>query len=175
MAKELFIGFAVFALQMLASIVFSAGAIYSGMALFDRMTASIEEWKEMKKGNLAVGLLFASIISSLVILIEPRFLDLVYAIRAPGALLPLETVILVFAFTILNYLLGIIGGLLVIFLAINVIDRITPDLDELAEIKKGNLAVALVLSVALLLIVFIARAPFESAFDSLITIESGFV
>ena len=175
MAKEILIGFAIIIARILASVVMSAGAVYAAMALFDGLTASIEEWKEMKKGNLAVGLLFSSVIISMMLLIEPRITDFAFAIQAPSDALPAGTIILVLAFTLINYLAGLFAGTVLLFLAVNVIDRITPDLDELAELKKGNLAVALVLAIAVLLVVFVAREPFEFAFDSLIALESAFI
>lgn len=175
MAQELFIGFAIGALRIVASIALSAGAIYTGIGLFDRMTAGLEEWKEMKKGNLAIGILLVSVISSMMLLMEPRILDLVFAIQAESPAVLWHTVILVLAFTFLNYLIGLVSSVVLLFLALNIVDRITPDLDEMAELKKGNVAVALLLGAALLLISLVARQPIDSAFDLLISVESAFL
>jgi uncharacterized membrane protein YjfL (UPF0719 family) len=173
MVQELVVSFAVAALRLLAAVCFSAGAIYTGIGLFDRMTAGLEEWKEIKKGNVAIGILLVSVISSMMLLMEPRILDLVFAIQAESPAVLWHTVILVLAFTTLNYLIGLISSIILLFLTLNIVDRITPDLDEMAELKKGNIAVALLLGAALLLISLVARQPIDSAFDLLISVESA--
>jgi uncharacterized membrane protein YjfL (UPF0719 family) len=166
MVQELVVGLAVAILRVVAAICLSAGALYTGMGLFDRLTAGIEEWKEMKKGNAAIGLLFVSVMAAMTLLMEQRISDLVFAIQPATSAVSWHLVILVLAFTLLNYLAGLLASVVLIFLAINIIDRITPDLDELAELKKGNLAVALVLAAAVILVIFLARQPFESALTS---------
>ncbi|MCI0504173.1 DUF350 domain-containing protein [Candidatus Micrarchaeota archaeon] len=175
MVQELFIGFLIAALRIVAAIGFSAGALYTGIGLFDRLTAGIEEWKEIKKGNAAIGLLFVSVMAAMALLMEQRILDLVYAIQPESPAASWQTVLLVLAFTFLNYLLGLLASVVVIFLTFNIADRITPDLDEFAELKKANMAVALILAAALILVVLAVRQPFESGFDLLISVESAFL
>lgn len=175
MAQELFIGVAEALLRILSSLVLSAGTLYLGIGLFDKLTEGIEEWKELKKGNVAIGTLLVSVMASMLLLMEQRIGQLVFAIAAPTASVPADTTLLILAFTALNYILGLIAGMSVIFLTINLVDRITPDLDEFAELKKGNVAVALVLSAALLLVVFATRPSIESAFTALLAMESAFL
>lgn len=166
---------AIAAARILSSIVLSAGALYAGVGFFDRMTSGLEEWKEMKKGNVAIGILLVSVMAGMLLLMEQRIGELVFAIQIPTAAIPLHTVSLILAFTVLNYLLGLILGVFVIFLAINLVDRITTGVNELSELKKGNVAMALVLSAAIFLIVFAARPSIESAFTALLSLESTFL
>ncbi|MFH0884260.1 MAG: DUF350 domain-containing protein [Candidatus Micrarchaeota archaeon] len=175
MAQELIIGFAIAALRILASLALSAGALYTGISFFDRMTAGIEEWKEMKKGNAAIGILLVSVMVGMLLLMEQRIGELVFSIQIPTTEIPLQAVLLIIAFTVLNYLLGLLASVLIIFLTINLVDRITPNLDEFSELKKGNIAVGLVLSAALLLVIFAARPSIESAFTALLSLESTFI
>ncbi len=172
MVQELFIGFAIAALRILAAIGLSAGAIYTGIGLFDRLTSGIDEWNEMKKGNVAIGIVLVSIMASMLLLMEQRIGELVFAIQPANPALPWSVVALILCFTLLNYLLGLLAAVVLIFLTINIVDRITHDLDEFAELKKGNAAVALVLAAAILLVVFAARPSLESAFTMLINLES---
>jgi uncharacterized membrane protein YjfL (UPF0719 family) len=172
MVQELFIGFAIAALRILAAIGLSAGALYTGIGLFDMLTSGIDEWKEMKKGNVAIGIVLVSVMASMLLLMEQRIGELVFAIQAATPTLPWSVVALIFCFTLLNYLLGLLVAVLLIFLTINLVDRITHDLDEFAEIKKGNIAVAIVLAAAVLLVVVALRPPFESAFTMLVNLES---
>jgi uncharacterized membrane protein YjfL (UPF0719 family) len=175
MVQELIIGFAIAALRILASLALSAGALYIGIGFFDRMTAGIEEWKEMRKGNAAIGILLASVMAGMLLLMEQRIGELAFSIQVPTAAIPMQAVALIMAFTFLNYILGLLASVIIIFLTINLADRITPDIDEFSELKKGNIAVALVLSAALLLVIFAARPSIESAFTALLSLESTFL
>lgn len=157
------------AARVIASLVFSAGALYSGMRLLDSLTQGIDEWKEIRKGNLAFALLFASVMVSTILLVEPRISDLLFYIQAE---LPALLTVKLLALMTVNYLLGVLAAILLIYIIINLIDRITPDLDELAELKKGNIAVALVLATALIMIAISARDPVETLFSILKDLES---
>ncbi|MFN7991199.1 MAG: DUF350 domain-containing protein [Candidatus Micrarchaeia archaeon] len=169
MIQDILIQSVIVAARVLAAMALSAGALYCGMGLLDRLTAGVDEWKEIKKGNLAFGLLFAAVMLSIVLLVEPRITDLVTSLRAD---LPPVLVLELLGLGIINYLACLFIATGLVFLTIHLIDRITPDLDEMAELKKGNLAVALILSVALVLVIFAVRAPVESAFRSLLSLES---
>ena len=159
---------------ILAALVFSAGALYTGMGLLDRLTSGIDEWKEIRKGNAAVGLLFATVMISMILLIGPRIAEMVYPIQNDMGL-PATQLIVLLLFTLVNYLLGLLAAIVLIYLTINLIDRITPDLEELAELKKGNLAVALILSAALVLVVLTASTGMENLFSMIKSVESLFI
>lgn len=170
MAQELFIALAVAALKIISALALSATALYTGMGLLDRLTHGIEEWKEIRKGNAAIGILLVSVMSSILLLVEPMIGDFVYSVRAD---LPFAFVGTLALISLINYVLALLGATMIIFLTINVIDRITMDVEEFKELKKGNVAVALVFAFSLLLITFALRQPFESLFDMLKSVESA--
>jgi len=172
MVQELLIGFGVVALRIIAAMALSAGALFAGITLFDRLTHGIDEWKEIKKGNAAIGIVMLSVVASVILLMEPFITEAVYAIRADLA--PV-TVALIILFTILNYMAGLLASVILVFLSINLADRLTPDIEEFAELKKGNIAVALILGAAIIIISLAVRGPFESALDMVMTLESGFL
>jgi len=161
---------------IIVSLVLSAGALYSGMGLLDRLTAGIDEWKEIRKGNAAVALLYGAVMCSMLLLIGPRIAELVYLIQQDLAQ-PLTTLQLAIflLFLLLNYLLSVLGAIVLVYLTINLVDRITPDLEELAELKKGNMAVAIILAVALVLIVLTAAQPMEALFTMIKSVELSFI
>ncbi len=169
MASDFALGAVLVIARILVSVVLSSAALYGGMRIFDRMTAGIDEWKEIKKGNAAVGLLLAAVMAGMMIMLQPRILDVVANIRAD---LPAQLVAELLILTSLNYLAGILVGTAVMFLTLSLIDRLTPDLDEMAELKGGNLAVALVYSLALVLVVFAVNVPLQDAFSLLLQAES---
>lgn len=170
MLQELLLLAVVILLRIVAALVLSAGTLYSGMRLLDSLTSGIDEWKEIKKGNVAIGIVFAAVMASLILLVGPMIDGVIAAIN-PAMLSPIP--IAMFIFSALNFILSLLGGVVMLFITLNLIDRITPDVEEFAELKKGNVAVALIFASALLLVAMMARAPFESFFALLQMVESS--
>lgn len=169
MLQELFIGFILAALRILSAIILSAGALYSGISMLDRLTPGIDEWKLIKKGNLAVGLLYATVMLAVMLFTGPRVLEFTMYIQAA---LPIELTLYALFMTFVNYVISLLLGIFVIFLTIHIVDRLTHDLDEFAELEKGNVAVALIMSVVLIAVVLSASAPFESFISMVKSVES---
>lgn len=170
MAQELFIQFIVALLKLIAGIVLSIGAVYTSVNLLDRLTSGIDEWKEIKKGNLAIGLFMAAVMFSVILLTESRITDVVLSLSPDFSI---EIMLKLLLITLFNYLLGLLAGVFVIFLSINLIARLTHDLDEFGELKKGNVAVALFIATALIIIMIAAKTPVEYAFTMLKSMETA--
>jgi uncharacterized membrane protein YjfL (UPF0719 family) len=169
MAADILIGFILAGLRILSAIILSAGALYSGISMLDRLTPGIDEWKLIKKGNLAVGLFYASVMLAVFLFTGPRVMDFTMYIQS---VLPIELTAYALVISFVNYLLSLLLGIFVIFLTIHVVDRVTYDLDEFAELQKGNVAVALIMSVVLIAVVLAVNAPFESLFEMIKSAES---
>ena len=141
----------------------SAYAVYAGMKLFDKLTPHIDEWKELKKGNVAVALVLSAVVFSIGLLMEKPF-SLVISILAPG------TTLLNFSISVLVALLitlvSLLLSTLLLFISVRLIDSLTTDINEMAELKKGNVAIALVLSFCIVAIAFLTRgALFDVVFS----------
>jgi uncharacterized membrane protein YjfL (UPF0719 family) len=52
----------IFLLQIFIGILFAILSIYLGLRFYDKMTKGIDEIKELKKGNVAVAILVATVI-----------------------------------------------------------------------------------------------------------------
>ena len=76
------------------------------------------------------------------------------------------------AFSILNFLVSLPIAIIVIYLAFHLVDRLTVDVSEISELKKGNIAMSLVFSVSVLLVSFLATLPMESLFILIKSVES---
>lgn len=168
MIQDIVLHLVIAIVKIVAAIAFSVNAAYIGMSLLDKITASIDEWKEIKKGNVAVGLLYGAAILSLILLVEPQIFEFVNAIDFS---LPAQLLLAGLVFAMANYFVAIMIGVIVIYLSIHIIDHITPDLEELKELKKGNVAVALIIAVVLIAIAFALRGPFESIFETIKALE----
>ncbi len=172
---DILLAFILAVLRILAAIVLSAGALYTGIGLLDRLTAGIDEWKEIKKGNLAVGLFYAAVMVALIILTAPRISEFVGYINLQknifGDLL-WGQMLLFLVFSFINYLIALFAAVDIVFLTIHIVDRLTHDLDEMKELQKGNTAVSLIMSVVLLAVAFMAAFPLETLFTTIRHLES---
>ena len=139
-------GLLVAALQLFLGMVFSISAVYSGMFLLDCLTREVEEWALIKKGNTAAGVLYAIVVLSIIIMVEPSLLATVISVHdaiVNGA-------VLTFVVHLLVLVIALLISVLSVYTILRVIDSMTPDVEEFAEIRKGNVAVALVTGAVLL-------------------------
>lgn len=135
----------------LALTVVVAGLVaYLGVWLFEQTTREIDEWAELRGGNLAVGVVMASIVVAVGIIVRPALQDPLIAADV-GRARPLYELVV----NGVGLLIALILAIVAIGLAMWLFTRLTVDLDEWAELVDGNHAVAVlmagvVLAVALL-------------------------
>ena len=128
--------------QFVISVIVAAAAAYLSIWLFDRTTRTIDEWNELRKGNLAVGVVLGAIVVGVGIVLRPALAPLALNLDAT----PLDAV----AYRILLHGLQVIVGLVLAVVSIGlslwVFTRLTGAIDEWAEIGRGNVAIAAVLA-----------------------------
>jgi uncharacterized membrane protein YjfL (UPF0719 family) len=124
--------------QLVIAIVLAVVSLYIGFAALDRMTGKIDEEKELAKGNVAIGILVASIFISIGIVVQSGVGGVSVGLRnaIDGDIYPLIA-------SIVQLMLGIILAIAGIYLSLNIFDKLTKGIDEFEEIRKGNVAVAL--------------------------------
>ncbi len=140
--------------QLLIGLVFSMGSVYIALKMFDRFTYSLDEWKEIKRGNVAIGILLGGIVLSIAIIIEGGVSSITKSV-VPG--MDPTVALIAFVIGILNLLISVLAAVLSVYVAIRVLDWITVDIDEMAELKKGNVAVAAMMVAVLLAISFVIK------------------
>ena len=161
-------------LQLFLSLFIGIIFIYAGFRFFHKKIKSINEIEELKKNNIAVAILNASIILALVIMvknaIEPAITLLSMALRNPEATLIsfLQTAGIMLVQIILAGFIAYVS----IYLAISLYTHLTKDLDELGEIKKNNIAVSIVLGVVIISISLLMQQGIKSILDALIPFPS---
>src|SRR5512143_1775597 len=57
--------------QLVISIISAAIVAYLSVWLFDRATRGIDEWAELRKGNIAVGIVLGAVIFGVAIVLHP--------------------------------------------------------------------------------------------------------
>ena len=164
MAVELLTSLLVGFIQIAIGFALSVFSIYFSLRLMDKMTGDIDEWKEIKKGNVAVGLLFASVILSVVLIVEPTIVSSI-------ALFSTRLSIIQFMFSIMfvaiNSAVAIIFAIAGIYLSMRALDYLTYDINEITELKKGNVAVALYMAAFILAVSVVISGTVTAVVNSL--------
>ena len=141
--------------ELIVGLALAMGSVYLGLNMFDKLTEGIDEMKELKRGNVAVAILLGAIIFSIANIVEGGVSALISTI-GPG--LTGVQIAAGLVIGVVNLLIGLILAVFSIYLAINILDRITVGIDEFKELKKGNVAVAIVMAAVLFAVSFVIRA-----------------
>ncbi|HPA07475.1 MAG TPA: DUF350 domain-containing protein [Methanoregulaceae archaeon] len=128
-------------IQLIIAILLAVVALYIGYSTFSKITKGIDEIQELKKGNVAVGIIIAAIFFAIAIVIQSGVAGI--SIGITNALAG-DWWSLIAAF--IQLILGIILAIATIYLALNILDRLTKGINEFEELKKGNVAVALMMA-----------------------------
>lgn len=129
---------------MIISIIFAVVALYIGFAVLSKINKNIDEEKELAKGNAAVGIIVAAVFVAIALVVQSGVSGLSVGINKAISVGFLSVDgLLAIGVSIIQLLLGIVLAVGAIYLALNILDKLTKGVDEFEEIKKGNVAVAL--------------------------------
>jgi uncharacterized membrane protein YjfL (UPF0719 family) len=130
--------------QLIIAIIFAVVALYIGFSTLGKVTKNIDEEKELAKGNTAVGIIVASVFIAIALVVQSGVQGLSIGIGKAAAvgLFTMDGLLAIGA-AFIQLILGIILAIAAIYLALNILDKLTKGIDEFEEIKKGNNAVAL--------------------------------
>jgi uncharacterized membrane protein YjfL (UPF0719 family) len=126
--------------QIIIAVVLAAVASYLGLLLFNRATRDLDEWAELRRGNAAMGFVLGGIILGIALILRPT-LTVPPAADTGTRLYPVFALLIQAA----AILVGLVLALSAIIFAVGLFDRLTGEIDELAELQQGNMAVAAVL------------------------------
>ncbi len=151
-------------------IVVGALGIFLSSRVLHRLLRSGVSDEEQKKGNVAHGVLYASSLLALGMLVqhavEASFsaMDLMYHGRAFSG--PMLTHFGMYALVHVTFSLAV--GAAVIAAGALVYSYLTTGVDELAEIKRGNLSPALVLGAVMIVMAMMTAPGLQTALDGLL-------
>ncbi|NOK05004.1 MULTISPECIES: DUF350 domain-containing protein [Myxococcus] len=171
----------------LASLVMDLVLLFVGLikVVFGGLVAALGIWlalrglsrilganpvEELRQGNVAACLVHAASLVSLGLLVQHAVqatsdaLDL--AVQNP----PLHLLVVgrLVAVAVLHVGLSLGVGVTVLGTGVLLFDRMTPGIDELAEVRKGNVAAALILSAILLVLALLTAPGLQAALNGLI-------
>lgn len=151
-------------IQFLIGLILAIFSVYFGIRVLNVLTKNLDEWKELKKGNVAVGILVAAVVLSVAVVVESGVSSVLSALPAQSTATQLALGLLV---SFINLLIGVVAAMIGIYFAITVFDQLTGHIDEFAELKKGNVAIAVLLAAVLLAVSFILKGAVSELITTL--------
>lgn len=152
--EDLVLGLGIALVQLVVGLALAMGSVYLGLKMFDKLTEGTDEMAELKKGNVAIAILLGAIIFSIANVVEGGVSALTIGI-VPG--LTGVQVAAALVIGIVNLAVGLILAIFSIYIAINVLDKITVGIDEFKELRKGNVAVAIIMAAVLFAVSFVIK------------------
>lgn len=125
---------------------------------------------DLQKGNVAAGIVHAASLLALGLLVQNAVsatfdaVDLTVRDPQPHVLLWLRLGF----FAVLHVGVSLLVGSGVLALGVLLFDKMTPGLDELAEVRRGNVALALVLAAVLVVIALLTAPGLQATLNGLI-------
>jgi len=125
---------------------------------------------DLKKGNAAVGLCFASYILSMTIMMKNSISSGMSNLQSiiNSEEIDIEFIFEGLGYIVIQFIMCFLLTLLVILIASRLYRFMTADIDEMLEISNGNVTVALVFSAVLISISTISSAGIDMLVGSLI-------
>ena len=146
-------------IQLVIAIILAVVALYIGFSVLGKITKGIDEEKEIARGNTAVGILVASVFLAIGIVVQSGVSGISVGIsQAMKAGLLSSVGIAIIVISILQLVLGIVLAIVAIYLALNILDKLTKGIDEFEELKKGNVAVALEMAGVIITVAIIIQS-----------------
>ena len=123
--------------QLVVAIILSAIAAYLAFYLFQWFTRGLDEWEALRAGNPAVGIVLGAIVVAMAIVLRPALV-----VDSSAWDLGHEPFIRVLLAEAVQLAVGLVLGVVTLALALYLFAGLTRGIDEIEELKKGNLAVA---------------------------------
>jgi uncharacterized membrane protein YjfL (UPF0719 family) len=123
--------------QLAVAIILSAIAAYLAFYLFQWFTRGLDEWEELRQGNAAVGIVLGAILIAVSIVLRPAL-----AVNATTWDVGDTLFFRVLLAEALQLAVGLVLAVVTLALALYLFAGLTRGIDEVQELRKGNLAVA---------------------------------
>ena len=161
--------------ELLLSIVFGLLTIFVCLKSINLTFLKSEGEDLLLKPNAAISLFAGAIIISVLLLVHASVLPSIDALRAMvlgGRELDMEILLISFGYFMVFYIITLVISLGVVFLAVQIYMAATINIDEMAEVKKNNIAVAILLSAVLLSMSIFIQPAANRFIASLVNYES---
>jgi len=143
--------------RLFIGLILSIGGVYAAVRIIDRLTRGMSELGELKKGNTAIGVLIVGVVLSVALIIEPVVGETMTSMNGG-----LTSFIAAFVVGLLNVAIALVIAIFTIYISIRLVDEITVDINEMEELKKNNIAIALMMASVILGISFVIKGSVYS-------------
>jgi uncharacterized membrane protein YjfL (UPF0719 family) len=146
--------------QLVIAVLVGAVATYLSVVLFDRATHGIDEWEELRKGNVAIGIVLGAMVIAVTSVLRP-------ALKVPvgGWDVGTARVLIALGVEAVQLMLGLIVAVLSILFSVWLFDCLTTRLDEWSELKRGNVAVAALLAGVIIAVSLLIGVALDGLFQ----------
>jgi uncharacterized membrane protein YjfL (UPF0719 family) len=146
-------------IQLIVSIIFAVLALYIGFAVLIKINKNMDEEKELARGNVAVGIIVAAVFVAIALVVQSGVSGLSVGINKALSVGILSVDgLLAIGVAFIQLILGIVLAVGAIYLALYVLDKLTKGFEEFEEIKKGNVAVALMMGGVIIAVAVIIQS-----------------
>lgn len=155
-------------------VVVGALGIFLASRALSRLLRSGKADEEQKKGNVATGVLYASSLVALGLLVRNAVtatfsaMDLMYR----GSAITGPVVLRFGIYSLVHVTFSLAVGAAVIAIGTVLFAKLTRGIDEIAEVRKGNVAPALVLGAVMIVMAMMAAPGLQTALDGLLPLPT---
>ena len=142
--------------RLVLAIVFAVGGLYIASWVLGWLTKNLDEWQEIGKGNSAVAVYVAGIFISVAIIVGPGIIGLFRTLDIIGIVVGFIQLVVALALAVAMQYVGL-----------SFLGKLTKGLDEWAELKKGNIAVGIVMAAVVIAIGTIVSQGVVSIIEAL--------
>jgi uncharacterized membrane protein YjfL (UPF0719 family) len=123
--------------QLAVALVLSAIATYLAFFLFQLFTRDLDEWEALRQGNAAVGLVLGAMLVSVAIVLRPA------VVVSPSIWdVGRQFFFRVMLAQALQLVVGLVLAVITLTVALYLFAALTRGIDEVKELREGNLAIA---------------------------------
>jgi uncharacterized membrane protein YjfL (UPF0719 family) len=146
-------------IQLIIAVILAVVALYIGFSIFGKITKDVDEQKELANGNVAFGIVVASIFVAIAVVVQSGVAGISVGISKASALgfTSVDGMIAI-SVAIIQLILGVLLAIGAIYLALNILDKLTKSVKEFEELKKGNVAVALEMAGVIIAVALIIQS-----------------
>lgn len=146
-------------IQLIVSIIFAVLALYIGFAVLSKINKNMDQEKELARGNVAVGIIVAAVFVAIALVVQSGVSGLSVGINKAVSVGILSVDgLLAIGVAFIQLFLGIVLAVGAIYLALYILDKLTTGVEEFEEIKKGNVAVALMMGGVIIAVAVIIQS-----------------
>ncbi len=142
--------------RLILGIVFAVVALYLASSVLGKITGDLDEWDEISKGNNAVAILMAGIFISVATIVAPGI---------SGLFMKWDILAIIIGFV--QLLISLSLAMAMQYVALSVMSRLTTQIDDFAELKKGNIAVGIVMASVVIAVATVVVAGVETLIAAL--------